>query len=191
MKRHAILLAALLFSTTTAQVLAQSALHCLHDGMWLPVAEVKGTMPYCFTGDDLVKGSKEEMTLLPVEDFAEGFIDVKVLKNVREGVSNSDGILRFSRDKAWYLMKATLVSDIDIEDCYYALRFETYGTFSYYCRPIGALQAGKPKSVEIFMKVGYEMPQQLHIFSGMEEVRTTLVPTEYSYNYGKFTIASR
>lgn len=191
MKRLAKILAALLISASSGSLFGQSVLHCHVDGMWMPVEEMKGAQPYCFTGDSLVKGSREDMTLLPTADFGEGFIDIEIKANMRQGVVQKDGILRFTSDKSWYLMKARVVSDTDLENCYYAMRFDTYGTYSYYCRPIGDLKAGKPKTIEIFMRLGYEMPQQLHVFSGMEEIRTTLVPTAYSYNFGHFTIASR
>lgn len=174
-----------------SRVNAQSALHCLIDGGWLPVAEMKGKVPYCFTGDGLVKGDAESVTMLPVSDFADGFLKVELVSNTRSGVVDNGDVLQFTSREGWYQMTAMVTSDVDLDDCYYVMRFEMYGEIKFYCRPIGALKAGKTQRVELFTKLGYEMPQQLHIYSGMEEVRSSLVPHEYRYEFGEFLLASR
>lgn len=172
-----------------SSVSAQSALHSLIDGGWVPVAEMKGKIPYCFTGDGLVKGDEDRVTMLPVSDFGEGFVKVDLVSNQRSGVDRSDEVLRFTSREGWYQMTALVTSDVDLSDCYYVMRFEMYGEIKFYCRPIGTLSAGKTQRVELFKKLGFEMPQQLHIYSGMEEVRSSLVPGEYRYEFGEFLLA--
>lgn len=174
---------------TGGPALAQSSLNCDIDGDFLPVFEIKGRMPYCFTGDDLVKGEPEALTMLPTSKFGEGFIEVSVVKNERRGVVSQDGLLRFTSRQARYRLHAKIVSQTDLSNCYFAMRFDTYGKMSYLCNSLGDLEAGKVYSLDISTKLGYEMPQQLHIFSGMEEIRTSLVPIAYDYEEGVFRLA--
>ena len=170
---------------------AQSGVHCLIDGSWLPVAEIKGKVPYCFTGDGLAKGELDAVTMLPAEEFGEGFLKVTLESNKRTGVvDGGDDVLRFTSREGWYQMTALVTSDVDLSDCYYVMRFESYGEIKLLCRPIGALKAGKPQRIEIYTKLRYEMPQQLHIYSGMEELRTSLIPGAYRYDFGEFLLAS-
>ena len=176
---------------TPVSLLAQSLLYCLQDGEYLPVAEVNRGAPLCFTGDDLVKGSAKSLTLLPAESFADGFLKIEVKKNLRMGVAKKDGILMFSSSQNWYTLLCDVISDRDIEDCYYAIAFDTYGVKSFYCRSLGPLKAGKRKSLRVYVKVGYEMPNQIHFFSGMEEIRTSMIPMTYFYQNGSLEFASR
>jgi len=170
---------------------AQSSLSCLVDGEYLPVFEVRNKTPYCFTGDGLIKGRRDNLTLLSTEDFTDGFAQIEILKNVRAGVSREDGLLIFASSSDWYLLIAKITPDRDLNDCYFSLGFDTYGTKSYLIRDLGDLEAGKSRVIQVYVKLGYEMPEQLHLFSGMEEVRTTLMSEKYSYENGRLLLASR
>ncbi len=169
---------------------AQSVLYCLNDGQYLPVAEVNRGIPLCFTGDDLIRGSAKKLTLLPSDSFAEGFLKIDIRKNERAGVTKSGGVLMFNSSQNWYTLICDVTSDADLSDCYFALGFDTYGKKSFYCRSLGPLKAGKKKTLRVYVKLGYEMPDNLHFFSGMEEIRTSLVPINYSYEDGHFELAS-
>ena len=188
MKRHAKILLALLVATIGGSVYGQSVLHSLKDGAFFPIVELKGRMPYCVTGYGIEKALKDKVTLLPSEDFVNGFVDVEIIANKRKGIATTSGssLNRFTSHNSWYSLKCRIVSNADLEDCFYALRFDTFGKSSFYCRSIGDLKAGKSKLIEVFMKINYEMPKQLHIFSGAGELRTTLVPGAYSYENGEF-----
>ena len=166
-------------------------LNCLMDGEYLPVAEIRNTVPYCFTGDYVVRGSKKALKLLPADEFTDGFVEVAVSKNERAGVVNDNGILTFTSPREWYSFVATITPDRDLSDCYFAVGFDTYGVKSYYTKALGDLTAGKKRTIRVYMKLGYEMPDQLHIFSGMEEVRTSLVPSDYSYQNGYLLLAAK
>lgn len=165
---------------------SQSTLHCLHEDSWFPVTRVKGKVPYCFTGDSLARGSESKLTMLPAESFRSGFVHANVISNSRTGVVKNDEGFRYLSDSGWYQLTVELISDEDMTDCFYVMRFEAFGDVKFYCRPIGSLVAGKKKRIEIFKKVGYEMPQQLHIYSGMDEIRTTFIPGSYRYDFGEY-----
>ncbi|EDY81320.1 hypothetical protein VDG1235_938 [Verrucomicrobiia bacterium DG1235] len=170
---------------------AQSSLHWMQDGAWLPVYEVRGSSPYCFTGDGLVKGDDKELTMLSSEAFGDGYLEVEIIENKRSGVVRNDGALRFSSEKGWFQFNARVSSDRDIEDAYFVMRFDRFGESSYLCRSLGSLKAGKGKSISIFTQLRYEMPKQLHFYSRTEEIRTSLVPTGYRYEYGDFQLAAK
>ena len=180
-----------LLLSSLAEVSAQSVLNCLIGGKYLPVAEIRNTIPYCFTGDSVVRGSKKELALLPADEFADGFVEVAVNKNERSGVVNENGILVFVSPRDWYSFVATITPDRDLSDCYFAVGFDTYGVKSYYTKALGDLEAGKNRTIRVYMKLRFEMPDQLHIFSGMEEIRTSLVPSDYSYRNGDLLLAAK
>ncbi len=169
---------------------AQSLLQCLKDGDYLPVASVSSGAPMCFTGDSLLKGKRADLVMSPAESFGEGFVDVEIRKHSREGVVENDGVVQFVSIKGWYLFLCNITPDRDLNDCYYAVCFDTYGLKSYYTRSLGHLKANQTTTLRVYMKLGYEMPDQLHMFSGMEELRTSLVPTGYQYDSGDLVYAS-
>lgn len=177
----------LLFSAAAS---GQSTLHWLKDESWYPVYEVKGNIPYCFTGDSLVRGNSDELTMLSARDFAPGFLNVEILENRRQGVSKVEGTLQFTSNTGMFTFSARVTSEVDMDDVYYVMRFKRMGEATFTCRSIGSLKAGKPKRIDILMRLGYEMPEQLHFYSGMEEIRTNLVPHTYSYAFGDFVLAS-
>lgn len=180
--------ALVLAATLTTMAMGQSVLHCLEGGRLFPVMELRGKAPYYFTGDALERGSGEGLRLVPGERFAEGFIDLKVREQFREGVSKKGGTVTFSGRPEWYLLVCEITPDRDFENCYYALSLDTFGKKSYYARPLGDLQAGKTRFLRVYVKLDYEMPDQLHIFSGMSEIRTTLIPRSYAYEYGMLVL---
>lgn len=170
---------------------AQSSLHCLVDDSWLPVFEVKRETPLCFTGDSFINGSEERLTMLSSPEFAEGFIEVKIVENTRQGVVKSGEVLQFTSARGWFQFAAKVTADRDIEDAYFVMRYEQFGETIFTCREIGSLKAGKPRMITILKRLEYEMPKQLHIYSGTEEIRTNLVPTSYTYRHGSFLLASQ
>lgn len=163
----------------------------MSDGEWLPVYEVRGKFPYCFTGDGLVRGSDDDLTMLSSPEFGRGYLEVEIVENKRLGVSRTDGALKFTSEKGWFQFSAKVTSDEDIEDAYFVMRFDRFGDASYFCRSVGPLKAGKSKMISIFTQLGYEMPKQLHFYKGMEELRTNLVPTHYRYEFGDFQLAAK
>ncbi len=167
---------------------AQSALHCLESGSWLPVFEVKGGSPYCFTGDGLVKSSSDKLTMLSNPTFSEGYLEVEILENIRSGVSSADGALRFTSEYGWFQFTARVTAHEDVGDAYFVMRYDKLGDAAFSCKSIGSLKAGKSKLITIFKKLEYEMPEQLHFYSGMEEIRTNLVPSSYTYQFGDFLL---
>lgn len=169
---------------------AQSSLQCLDNDTWLPVYEVRGKTPYCFTGDDLVRGDSETLTMLSSEEFGDGFLEVKIIENARSGVVNTDGFLRFTAERGWFQFSAKVKSTVDIDDAYFVMRLDCYGEASYICGSLGSLKAGKSRTVAILTQLQYEMPKQLHFFSGSSEIRSDLIPTNYRYEYGTFLLAS-
>lgn len=173
---------------STLSLQAQSTLHCLEKGSWLPVFEVKGGNPYCFTGDGLVKSAEEKVTMLSSSSFGNGFLEVEVLENVRSGVANSDGLLRFTAEHGWFRFSARVTAQEDIEDAYFIMRFDKLGDAEFTCKSIGDMKAGKPKLISVFRKLDFQMPEQLHFYSGMEEIRTNLVPSSYDYKFGTFSL---
>ena len=170
---------------------AQSLLYCQIEDDVFPVAEVKGGRPLCFTGDSLVKGSSESITMVPERSFGQGFIDVEIVKNERDGVANNGGVLEFTSHRSWYLLICKLVPDRDLPNCYFTLKLDSYGDKSHYLGSLGDLVAGEEKMLRVFVKLKYEMPDQLHIFSGMEEIRTSLVHSVYQYEEGQLIFAAR
>ncbi len=186
--RHSLVLAAISCGGTFA--MAQSQLHCLQDGLLYPVAEMRSGAPYYDAGDRLIRGSRKSLTMLPSSEFGYGFIRVEILENVRSGKPSTKSSLKFGPERAWYLLKARVVADIDLEDCYCVLRFESYGEVTFRLKSLGNLKAGQARTFEIFTSVGYETPQQLHIYSGKEEIRSSLVPGDYRYDFGQLVMAS-
>jgi len=160
-------------------------------GEYLPVVEIKNMIPYCFTGDAVIRGKKKQLTLVESDVFADGFVEVHIKKNQRDGVYTDNGLLRFSSKEDRYLFVATFTADRDINDCFVALGFDTFGKKSYHVRSLGKLEAGKKRNLHVFIRVGFEMPDNLHFFSGMEEVRTSLVPGYYSYENGNLLLAAK
>lgn len=181
----------LILFSTFAETKAQSVLSCLVDGAYLPVAEIRSTVPYCFTGDGVVRGKKKQLALFPAERFAEGFVEIEIRRNQRAGVVKRDGILLFTSQRDWYSFIATIIPDRDLPDCYFAFGFDHYGVKSYYTKALGDLVAGKKRTIRVYTKLGYEMPDQIHIFSGMEELRTSLIPNGYFYQNGHLLLAAR
>lgn len=167
---------------------AQSVLHCLENGSWLPVFEIRGETPYCFTGDGLVKSSSEKLTMLSNQTFSKGFLEVEILENIRSGVENVDGGLRFTSEKGWFQFVARVTALQDVSDAYYTMRYNSLGEAVFYCGSIGDLKAGKSKTITIFRILKFEMPEQLHFYSEMEEIRTNLVPSRYTYRFGDFVL---
>lgn len=190
MKFLAVLPAVLLFSTFTQTMSGQSVLQCLSDGAWHQVEEMRGKTPYYADGYGMSRANAENVALTSVDAFGPGFVNVEVVENKRQGVVDEDGLLKFIAPRSWYRLKATLVADVDLENCYYVLKMDDYGDSAYVCKSLGTLKEGEPRVVEIMIRVRYEMPQQLHIFSEGREVRTTLVPRSYTYNYGSFMFAT-
>lgn len=174
---------------STAQ--AQSILYCQLGDELVPVQSVRGSVPMCFTGDSLVKGKQKDVIMVPAESFGEGFIDIEVVKNKRGGVFNNNGVLQFESPRGWFLLICRLVADRDIPDCYFTIGFDQYGEKSCYSRSLGDLKEGEEKSLRVYLKLGYEMPDQLHVFSGMEEIRTSLLPSNYQYQQGELVFASK
>ncbi len=170
---------------------AQSLLYCQFGDELLPVESVKGSSPMCFTGDSLVKGKQKDLVILPAERFGDGYIEIEIIKNKREGVSNNNGLLQFESSRGWYLLICRLVADRDIDDCYYSIGFDHYGEKSCYTKSLGNLKKGEKKYLRVYMKLGYEMPDQLHVFSGMDEIRTSLLPSAYRYDQGQLVFASK
>lgn len=168
----------------------QSTLHWLSDGLWHPVYEVRGNVPFCFTGDDLVRGDPKDLTMLSAPAFGSGYLKVDILENRREGVVKMNGGLKFTSENGTFRFSGRVMSDVDIEDVYYVMRFKKVGSAAFVCRSLGSLKAGKPKRIEIFLRLDYEMPEQLHFYSGMEEIRTNLVPDSYDYAFGDFFLAA-
>ncbi len=167
---------------------AQSTLHCLEDGAWLPVFEVRGESPYCFTGDGLLKSSNDKVTMLASNSFSDSYIKVEVLENIRSGVVKSDGALQFTSEHGWLQFTARVTAREDISDAYFVMRYVEMGEAEFSCESIGDMKAGKPKIIKILRKLGYEMPEQLHFYSGMQEIRTNLVPSSYTYRFGDFIL---
>jgi len=172
-------------------VQAQSLLYCQYGDELLPVESVRGSVPMCFTGDSLVKGKQKDQVMFPAEQFGEGFIEIEIVKNKRGGVFNNGGVLQFESPRGWYLLVCRLIADRDIPDCYFTIGFDQYGEKSCYSRSLGDLKEGETKSLRVYLKLGYEMPDQLHVFSGMDEIRTSLLPTEYQYEEGELVFASK
>ncbi len=171
-------------------VQAQSLFYCPVDDESLPVASVKAGDPLCFTGDSLVKGHRKQAVLHPATSFGEGFVDIEVVKESRSGVSEIDGVLHFESSRTWYLLVCRLVPDRDMSDCYFSIQFDTYGKTSYLFRSLGELKSGEEKMLRVYLKLNYEMPKQLHLFCGMEEIRTSLIPASYRYESGGLAFAS-
>lgn len=169
---------------------AQSLLYCQIEDEFLPVAEVKGGRPLCFTGYSLVKGSSDSVIMAPERNFGQGFIDLEIVENERDGVANKGGVLQFTSHRSWYLLICKLVPDRDLPNCYFTLKLDSYGEKTHYLGSLGDLVAGEEKTLRVFVKLKYEMPDQLHIFSGMEEIRTSLVPTVYEYDEGELFFAA-
>ena len=175
----------------TSILSAQSLLFCQIEDEVLPVAEVKAGRPLCFTGDSLIKGSSESVTMVPERSFGQGFIDVEIIRNERDGVADNGGVLEFTAHRSWYLLVCKLVPDRDLTNCYFTLKLDSYGEKSHYLGSLGDLVAGEEKMLRVFVKLKYEMPDQLHIFSGMEEIRTSLVHSVYQYEEGELIFAAR
>lgn len=169
---------------------AQSTLHCLEDGAWLPVYEVRGGAPYCFTGDGLLKSAPEKLTMLSNTHFSDGYLEVEILENIRSGVVTSDGAPRFTSDRGWFQFAARVTASEDITDAYFIMRYDRLGEAAYSVKSIGDIKAGKSKLITLFKKLDYEMPEQLHFYSGMEEIRSNLVPASYTYKFGDFFLES-
>ena len=169
----------------------QSSVHYLKEGAWIPVYEVRGSVPYCVYGDNLVKGDKDGLTMLSSESFGPGFLRVEVLENKRAGVVKSGQEFHFVTQSGWFEFAARVTSDVDLDNVYCVMRFDQFGEASYLCRRVGDLKAGKSRVVSIFTRLKYEMPEQIHFYSGTEEIRTNLVPESYSYEFGRFLLASK
>ena len=169
---------------------AQSLLYCYKGDDYLPVANVIAGVPMCFTGDSLLKGKRADLILYPSTDFGEGFIDIEVVEHSREGVVNQKGVLYFVSTRGWYLLHCKITADRDMQDCYGALRFDEYGRCSFYMKSLGDLKVGETKTFRVYMKLGYEMPERLHLFSGMNEIRTSLIPRRYEYDANLIDYAS-
>lgn len=170
--------------------MGQSSLHCLDGGVWLPVHEVRGNFPYCFTGDGLVRGNRESLTMLSSERFGQGFLQVEILENKRAGVVKSGEELHFVKQTGWYEFTARVTAVEDVEDAYCVMRFDQFGEASFVLRKIGDLEAGQSRTIAILTQLTFEMPKQMHFYSGTEEIRTNLVPDSYRYEYGRFLLAS-
>lgn len=168
----------------------QSSLHCLEEGAWLPVYEVRGNAPYCFTGDELIKSKKEKLTMLSSESFGTGLLEVKIIENKRGGVVREGEALRFVKHSGWFEFTARVTAIEGVQDAYCVMRFDRFGEASFVCRRIGDLEAGESRVVSILTQVDYEMPEQMHFYSGTEEIRTNLVPDNYKYEYGNFLLAA-
>lgn len=179
-----------LCSASSFSVQAQSSLHCLEDGAWLPVYEIRGGIPYCFTGDGLLKSSSEKLTMLSNTEFGSGYLEVEILENVRSGVVKTDGISNFTAAQGWFQFTARVTAHEDVDDAYFIMRYDELGEAAFSCKWIGDMKAGQVKSITLFKKLDYEMPEQLHFYSGMEEVRTNLVPSRYTYRFGDFFLES-
>lgn len=165
---------------------AQSALHCLEDGSWLPVYGVKGGVPYCFTGDGLIKSSDEKLTMLSHPRFGPGYLEVKILENVRSGVVQTEGVPHFTAKTGWFQFSARVTAREDLSDVYFVMRFDQLGEAAFSCKSIGDLKAGQSRTISLLKKLSYQMPEQLHFYVGMEEIRTNLVPSSYTYRFGDF-----
>ncbi len=183
-------LLALLLLAPSGIVQAQSLFYCSVGDETLPVAAVRAGDPLCFTGDSLVKGHRKKAVLHPVTSFGEGFVEVEVVKESRSGVTQIDGVLHFESSRNWYLLVCRLVPDRDMSDCYFSIQFDTYGKTSYLFRSLGEMKSGEEKMLRVYLKLNYEMPKQLHVFSGMEEIRTSLIPAPYRYEGGGLAFAS-
>ncbi len=182
---------AILVLASACQLPAQSLFYCQFGDDYLPVASVKGGVPLCFTGDSLVKGNAKDAVLAKADQFGEGFVEIEILKNDRDGVENHGGVLKFKDSRSWYILVCRLIPDRDMVDCYASIGFDSYGKKSYILRSLGNLKAGEPKMLNVYLKLNYEMPEQLHVFSGMDEIRSTLLPTEYQYYQGQLVTASK
>ncbi|WP_309029111.1 hypothetical protein [Pelagicoccus enzymogenes] len=161
-------------------------MHCLEDGAWLPVYEVRGNFPYCFIGDGLLKSSSDRVTMLSSKAFADGYLEVEILENTRSGVVQSDGVPRFTANAGWFQFTARVTAMDDVSDAYFVMRYDKLGEAAFSCRSIGDMKAGQSKVITLFKKLQYEMPEQLHFYTGMEEIRTNLVPSSYTYRFGDF-----
>ncbi|WP_309021102.1 hypothetical protein [Pelagicoccus sp. SDUM812002] len=126
--------------------------------------------------------------MLSNSEFGDGFLEVEILENVRSGVVNSDGINQFTAKSGWFQFSAKVTAVEDVSDAYFVMRFNKLGDAVFECKSIGDLKAGKFKIISLFQRLDYEMPEQLHFYSGMEEIRTNLVPAPYTYEFGDFVL---
>ncbi len=126
--------------------------------------------------------------MLESNRFSDNYIDVEILENIRSGVVKTDGALQFTSEHGWLQFTARVTAREDISDAYFVMRYIELGEAEFSCESIGNMKAGKSKIVKIFRKLGYEMPEQLHFYSGMQEIRTNLVPSSYTYRFGDFIL---
>lgn len=171
-------------------LLGQSSMYSLAEGVLLPVYEIRAKTPYCFTGDRLVRTGTETLTQLSSERFGEGFLEVEILENKRAGVIREGEELRFVRQSAWYEFTARVTATEAVIDGYCVMRFDSFGEASYVCRSLGDMELGESRVVSILTHLDYEMPKQIHFYSGTEEIRTNLIPDRYTYEYGRFLLAA-
>lgn len=157
----------------------------------MPVYDIRGNVPYCYDGDSLVKSNTRNITMLASESFGHGFLEIKILENKRSGVVKNGEELRFLSKSGRFEFVARVTAIEDVEDVFCVLRFEQFGEARYVCRKLGSLSAGKSKVVSILTQLEYEMPEQIHFYSGNQEIRTSLVPARYEYSYGNFELASK
>ncbi|MBC2605590.1 hypothetical protein [Pelagicoccus albus] len=169
---------------------SQSSVYCMQNGSWLPVYEVRNNAPYCFTGDSLVKADSQSLTMLASESFGHGFVEVEILENKRSGVIQNDQGLRFVTDKGRFDFVARVKATTDVEDLYCVMRFNKYGDAKFVCHRIGSLKRGGSSLITFSLQLKYEMPEQIHFYSGTEEIRSNLVPASYAYQFGDFLLAS-
>ncbi|MBK1878852.1 hypothetical protein [Pelagicoccus mobilis] len=138
-----------------------------------------------------MKSRKENVTMLSSDTFGPGLLDVEIIENKRAGVVREGEEVRFLKQTAWFEFTARVTAVEDVEDAYCVMRFDRFGEASFVCRRIGDLEAGKSRIVSILTLLSYEMPEQMHFYSGTEEIRTNLVPDSYVYEYGNFLLAAK
>lgn len=170
--------------------MGQSSLYSLEKGSLYPVYEIRGSVPYCFTGDELIKTKSENLTMLSSEGFGGGYLEVKIIENKRSGVIRHGEDFQFVSQSGWYQFTARVTATEDVKDAYCVMRFDHFGVASFQCRKVGDLEAGKSRTVVFLTRLKFEMPEQMHFYSGTEEIRSNLVPNGYKYEFGNFLLAA-
>ncbi len=126
--------------------------------------------------------------MLSSSEFGKGYLKVEILENTRSGVDSSGGAPRFTAEHGWFQFSARVTAQQDSSDVYFVMRYNRLGEAAFNCKSLGDMRAGQTKIITFFKKLDYEMAEQLHFYSGMEEIRTNLVPSSYTYQFGDFIL---
>lgn len=170
---------------------AQSIFKALYEDEEYQVVKIQNNNPFVNVDGKTKSGSFAKSILATADEFGEGFVEIEtVVSEIRKKKQNSEKAQTMARNSFLY-HEVILTADRNMKNCFCVLTFGVNGSFITKSESVGSLAAGKPKRVKIIARTSSAKIGKLHVYSRGNEIRSNLIPTNYSLIEDEYRVIER